>query len=102
MGLFHADLDEDFLLQMYKKAKKNFNSCILDKNNDYLLEELKTPLENVELRNCSEQFKFNLLEVKDFTIETTIQLFIENEIIGKYSYIESSQGFFIDDVLVFY
>ncbi len=102
MDLFHADLDEDFLLQMYKKAKKNFNSCILYKNNDYLLEELKTPLEDVELRNCSVQFKFDFVEVKNFTIETTIGLYIENEIIGKYSYIESSQGSVIDDVLVFY
>lgn len=102
MDLFHADLDEDFLLQMYRKANKSFNSCILDKNNDYLLEELKTPLENVELRNYSVQFIFNSLEFKNFTIETTIQLYIENEIIGKYSYIEGSQGSFIDDVLVFY
>jgi hypothetical protein len=87
---------------LYENAKKSFNECILNKDNDFLRDEINIPIEDIILIEKDIKFVFSQKFFDRYIIEVCLLLFAENKEIGKYLYFENENNEGIDDSLVFY
>jgi len=94
-------LDKEYF---YLKCKTAFQTCITNKDNDYLQAEIDVPINQLDLRHNSINLSFNQELEDNFIIDIKIILFsnVLNKELGYYQYQEDMNGEFVDEFLVFY
>ncbi|SES29537.1 hypothetical protein [Pedobacter rhizosphaerae] len=95
-------VEQDFIDNLYQKARNSFKDCIADVNNRFLREEIDFQIDETRLVDDYISFKFFKAESNRFLIEVKLQLFSPGNImIGKYFYYEDENGLSVDDSLIF-
>ena len=87
---------------LYIKAKKQFEKCICDKDNEFLRDEVNIPLENIIIIEKSIKIVFSQRAFQQYLFEVNLVLLDGEREIGRFLYVESRRGEAIDDSLVFY
>lgn len=88
----------------YLKCKTAFQDCISNKENDFLKEEIETPINDLVLHNDQITLLFKSENNDDFIIDIKIKLINSdlNKQIGYYKYQENMEGEYLDEFLVFF
>lgn len=90
------------LNDMYSKAKLAYRKCIEDEENEFLKNEIKTPIHSIKLKEESVMIKYLENNVDNYILEIKIQLLsTTDDILGSYIYYENENGIGIDDILKF-
>jgi hypothetical protein len=93
---------ESDLSVLYKKARKSFEECIGNKDNEFLKSEVNIPLSHIVVVEKEINIVLPKMAFGEYTLEVCLLLFEGSKEIGKYSYIENDKKEMIDDSLVFY
>ena len=86
----------------YYKAKRSFEQCIQDSDNDFLKNEINIPVEEIIVVEKNIKIVFSRRAFESYLIEVSLSLFEVDKEIGRYLYVENDKKEGIDDSLVFY
>ncbi len=96
------EVREQDLVSLYHKAKKKYKECINYQENEFLKDEVNTPLEHVVLKEKDIKIVFSQNITSGHLLEVTLILYEGNKEIGTYMYMENETGNEVDDRLVFF
>ncbi len=87
----------------FSKARTKYFECINSEDNEFLNNEVKYPLELIQLQNLTIKFIFSELDLNKYVVEVNLNL-IDNlgGVIGKYMYQENNEGESVDDSLIIF
>lgn len=86
----------------FYKCKASFLDCIAKEENAFLLEEIDTKSENLDLQNSTVSIKLIDGFLDYFEVESQINILDKKKtLLGYYKLIEDSKGCVVDEVLVF-
>jgi hypothetical protein len=95
-------IEANFFENLYLKAKKSFNACILNPDNDYLKDEINIPINEIILVEEFIRIQFFKYDIEKFVVEVKLKLISHDDhIIGSYLYWEDEKNTPLDDSLIF-
>ena len=96
-----TSIQQDLSL-LYNRAKKKFEDCIGNEDNEFLKVEVGIPLDDIIIIEKDIKIVFSKRDFEYYLFEVSLMLFDKNKEIGKYLYIENQSENAIDDSLIFY
>lgn len=95
-------LENEFLKDLYLRAKLSFSECVLNPENDYLQDEINISIDKIILKEDFIRLQFFEHQVDKFTAEVKLQLISpDNTLVGRYYYYEDEKKTALDDSLIF-
>ncbi|WP_316838584.1 hypothetical protein [Pedobacter gandavensis] len=95
-------LEVEFFKALYLRARLSYSECVLNPDNDYLQDEIDTPIDEIILKEDAICLQFSEHEIDRFTVEVKLQLTsADNHLIGNYFYYEDEKEIPLDDRLIF-
>lgn len=95
-------IEADFFEHLYLKAKRSFNECILNPENDYLKDEIDIQIDEIIPVEDFIRVQFFKYDLDKFVIEVKLRLISQdNRLIGRYLYYEDETHTPLDDSLIF-
>jgi len=96
------EINEQELSLLYNRAKKGYEACIYNKDNEFLKDEVNEPPGSILVVEKNVKIVLSHNRPNELLLEANLMLFIKDREIGKYVYIEDENGQYIDEFLIFY